>query len=264
MNTTTDSMRRDWDNRARKDAFFYIASWRQDWSEASFFDSGEEDYQRLVAKMLEARGFSPTGKKMLELGCGAGRMTRSFAQRFETVLAFDISAEMLARAKSLQPHAANVKWTLSDGADLLQIADGSVDFVFSYLVLQHLPQEELVKKYIAEMFRVASNGGLCLFQYNGTIRTNMNWKGRAAWSAMDLLWSLRLRGLAKTVAKLFGLDPEMAGKNWHGVALKAATIRAAAQAGGGESIEIFGEDTPMAWCCAAKGVTGAAGPAAKA
>jgi hypothetical protein len=24
-------MQRDWDERARKDAFFYIASWRSDW-----------------------------------------------------------------------------------------------------------------------------------------------------------------------------------------------------------------------------------------
>jgi SAM-dependent methyltransferase len=264
MNTTTDSMRRDWDNRARKDAFFYIASWRQDWNEEAFFDSGEEDYQRLAAKVLEARGFAPEGKRMLELGCGAGRMTRSFAQRFETVFAFDISAEMLARAKVLQPEARNINWILGNGADLAQIADGSVDFVFSYLVLQHLPEEELVKKYIAEMFRVTSTGGLCLFQYNGTVRTNMNWKGRMAWSAMDLLWTVRLRGLAKTVAKIFGLDPEMAGKNWHGVAVKAGTIKEAAQASGGERIEIFGEDTPMAWCCAAKGAAKAAGAAAKA
>jgi SAM-dependent methyltransferase len=253
MNTTTDSMRNDWDNRARKDAFFYIASWRKDWSEESFFESGEEDYQQLVAKVLEARGFAPAGKKMLELGCGAGRMTRAFARRFATVSAFDISAEMLARAKTLQPEAGNTNWVLGNGADLAPIADGSVDFVFSYLVLQHLPQEDLVQKYIAEMFRILSNGGLCLFQYNGTVRTNMNWKGRAAWNAMDMLWTLRLRGLSRMVAKPFGLDPEMAGKNWHGVAVKAGTIRGVAQASGAERIEIFGEDTPMAWCCASKG-----------
>ena len=26
-----ESMRRDWDERARKDAYFYIATWRKDW-----------------------------------------------------------------------------------------------------------------------------------------------------------------------------------------------------------------------------------------
>ena len=29
---TTDLMLQDWDERARKDAFHYIASWRKDWN----------------------------------------------------------------------------------------------------------------------------------------------------------------------------------------------------------------------------------------
>jgi len=36
---TTEFMRQDWDERARKDAFYYIASWRKDWTEESFFQS---------------------------------------------------------------------------------------------------------------------------------------------------------------------------------------------------------------------------------
>lgn len=33
-------MRRDWDERARKNAFHYIAGWNQTWDEQSFFASG--------------------------------------------------------------------------------------------------------------------------------------------------------------------------------------------------------------------------------
>jgi len=84
---TINAMRREWDTRARKDAFHYIASWRKDWDVSAFLKSGEEDYERLVAPVLERLGFSPDGKTMLELGCGAGRMTRSFAGRFGRVLA---------------------------------------------------------------------------------------------------------------------------------------------------------------------------------
>lgn len=247
-----ESMRRDWDSRARKNAFFYIASWRRDWDDDAFFQSGEDDYERLVSGVFKERHFSPIGKSMVELGCGAGRMTRSFAGRFERVLALDISSEMLNRARSLQPLAGNVEWVLSNGADLSSVPNGSVDFVFSYLVLQHLPHEELVRKYISEMFRVLCGGGLCLFQFNGTGRTNMNWKGRAAWDLMDFLWTLHLPSLAKGVGSLLGLDPEMAGKNWHGVALKAAQIVEVVRSSGGEAIGTSGEDTPMAWCHAWK------------
>ena len=68
-----ESMREDWDARARKDAFFYVASWRKEWDVDDFLKSGEEDYQRLVVPFLSRYGFSPEGKTMLELGCGAGR-----------------------------------------------------------------------------------------------------------------------------------------------------------------------------------------------
>src|SRR5580693_5497368 len=108
MTKIAEAMRQDWDERARKDAFYYIASWRKDWDEASFWRSGEEDYQRLVAPRLEACSFSPPGKTMLELGCGAGRMTRSFARRFDSVIAFDVSPEMLSRARALAGDIDNI------------------------------------------------------------------------------------------------------------------------------------------------------------
>ena len=32
----TEGMREDWDTRARKNAFYYIASWRENWNEVFF------------------------------------------------------------------------------------------------------------------------------------------------------------------------------------------------------------------------------------
>ena len=117
----TNLMRQDWDERARKDAFHYIASWKKNWDPDSFFQSGEEDYERFVVTAFNRCHFEPEGKSMLELGCGAGRMTRSFARKFEQVTAFDISAEMLRHAQALNPQAANITWTLGNGTDLSSI-----------------------------------------------------------------------------------------------------------------------------------------------
>src|SRR5205809_863702 len=64
--SATDAMRQDWDERARKDAFHYIASWRKDWSPEAFFQSGEEDYQRLVAPFLSQLRWEPRGKSVLQ------------------------------------------------------------------------------------------------------------------------------------------------------------------------------------------------------
>jgi SAM-dependent methyltransferase len=247
-----ESMRRDWDQRAKKNPYFYIASWRNDWDDTSFFQSGEDDYQKLVAPVLERFHFSPQGKAMLELGCGVGRMTRCFAQKFDRVTGFDVSDEMLDRARELNGTVQNITWILGNGSDLGNIESRSVDFVFSYLVLQHLPAEGLVHEYVREILRVLSDGGICLFQFNGTTEKYMNWKGRLAWSVIDALWAMRLSGASRSVAKTLGMDPEMAGNSWHGVGIRGENVAHTILGAGSETLEMSGVGTPMAWCCARK------------
>jgi ubiquinone/menaquinone biosynthesis C-methylase UbiE len=244
----TESMRQDWDERARKDAFHYIASWRKDWNPESFFQSGEEDYQRLVGQVFERCRWEPGGKTMLELGCGAGRMTRSFAQRFSRVYAFDISTEMLGHAKALFPEASNVDWILGNGMDLSGLGNEAVDFAFSYIVLQHMPEPEFALRYIREMLRVLKPGGMFLFQFNSVRTMTMNWKGRLAWKIVDFPWTLGLRQASRGVATLLGLSPEIAGKSWRGASLNVRTVRETIDTAGGTIEEVAGEETPMTWC----------------
>ena len=194
MNKAKDTMRRDWDERARRDAFHYIASWRTDWDEASFFESGEQDYLRLVHPILRKIQFDSANKAMAEVGCGAGRMTRSFAQRFLSVFAVDISAEMQSRAKQYLGSFSNIRWILSNGETLSDLQSASVDFVFSYLVLQHMPTKEIVFGSIREMLRILRPGGAFLFQFNGSHGPTMNWKGRAISGILDSMASRGLNG----------------------------------------------------------------------
>jgi len=246
---TTDLMRQDWDERARKDAFHYIASWRKDWTPESFFQSGEEDYDRLVAPVFNRIGWNPQGKVMLELGCGAGRMTRSFAQRFSHVHAFDISKEMLGHARVLYPEATNIIWTLANGTDLSDLSDESVDFAFSYIVLQHMPEPSFAIHYIREMLRVLKPGGLFLFQFNSVPQMTMNWKGRLAWGIVDFPWALGFRRVSRGIASLLGLSPDMAGKSWRGASLDVKAVRETIESAGAVVKEMTGENTPMTWCC---------------
>jgi ubiquinone/menaquinone biosynthesis C-methylase UbiE len=245
---TTDLMRQDWDERARKDAFHYIASWRQDWTPESFFQSGEEDYARLAAPVFQECHWEPQGKSLLELGCGAGRMTRSFARRFSHVYAFDISKEMLGHAKALFAEASNVDWILGNGTDLSGLGDEMVDCAFSYIVLQHMPEPAFAHRYIREMLRVLKPGGLFLFQFNSVPQVTMNWKGRLAWGIVDLPWALGFRRASRGVASLLGLSPEIAGKSWRGASLDVRAVRETVEAAGAAVRGMTGEDTPMTWC----------------
>ena len=254
---TTALMRQDWDERARKDAFHYIASWRKDWTPESFFQSGEEDYQRLVAPVLERWQWEPRGKAMLELGCGAGRMTRSFAERFSQVYAFDISNGMLGHAKALFPEASNVEWILGNGTDLSGLGDETVDSAFSYIVLQHMPEPKFAIRYIREMLRVLKPGGMFQFQFNSVPQMTMNWKGRLAWGMVDFPWALGFRQTSRSVASFLGLSPDIAGKSWRGASLGVEMLRETIGAGGAVVEEMVGEKTPMTWCCGLKSRTNA-------
>jgi ubiquinone/menaquinone biosynthesis C-methylase UbiE len=250
----TETMRRDWDYRARKNAFHYIASWREEWDLASFLASGEEDYSKFVPPVLERCGIPRSGRVMVELGCGAGRMTHSFARRYDRVLALDLSSEMLQRAREIHTQNENILWLRVGGADLGCLASGSTDFLFSYLVLQHLPSEGLAFSYIREMLRVLRPGGAFLFQFNGSHKPTMNLRGRLAWGMADALWSTQLLSLSRKTATFFGLDPATVGKSWRGVAISAGCIAALVEANGGQVREMPGEGTTIAWCCGVKKV----------
>ena len=258
MTKAMKTMRRDWDQRARRDAFLYIASWRKDWDEASFFESGEKDYLRVVQPILRKLQFDPANNSMVELGCGAGRMTRSFAQRFQSVTAVDISAEMQSRAKEYLQSFSNVRWVLSNGETLSCVESASVDFVFSYLVLQHMPDKEIVCVSIREMMRILKPGGAFLFQFNGSDQPTMNWKGRAVSAILDGIDSVGLHRASRLFASLVGVDPEMVGKTWRGAALSAAEIADAVRSGEGSPGEFLDADTPLAWCYGRKQLEGSA------
>jgi ubiquinone/menaquinone biosynthesis C-methylase UbiE len=244
----TEMMRRDWEERARRDAFHYIASWKDNWNEESFFASGESDYQRLVEPILAQLGVTPAGSAMAELGCGAGRMTRAFARRFQSVTAIDISEEMQARAKDFLRELANVRWVLSDGVELTNVGTSSVEFVFSYLVLQHYPSSELIAGSIEEMMRILRPGGAFLFQFNGSHRPNMNWRGRFVSAALDGLCSAGLKWFAQSCARVAGIDPEMIGRTWRGVALRSDEVDKMVRDAGGLPAGFQGVDSPLAWC----------------
>jgi ubiquinone/menaquinone biosynthesis C-methylase UbiE len=245
----TQSMRQDWDARARKNAFHYIAAWRTEWDRESFLSSGEEDFERLVAPILSRCRLPVAGNAMLELGCGIGRMTHCFAKRFNRVYAFDISPEMLRQARMIHQDRNNVLWLLSNGADLSCVDSSSMDFVFSYLVLQHLPKESLTLRYVQELIRVLRPGGVFLFQFNSGFDATMNWRGQAAWGIIDSLWSFRLRRASHALAKAFGFDPCAAGSSWRGAPIAAERIEETVRAAGGELRETTGRNTPLTWCC---------------
>jgi len=93
---------------------------------------------------------------VLEIGCGAGRLSHVLAEHFTTVDSLDVSEDMIARARAHSPD--NVRFHQVDGS-VVPLADGSVDAVFTVHVLQHLENPAAVEAYLREAHRVLRPGG---------------------------------------------------------------------------------------------------------
>lgn len=159
------AIRRDWDARARENARAYI-NWPDVANEeGAFFASGRCDYERYVKPFLARMHFDPHDKVALEIGCGIGRLARSMAAEFREYIGVDVSPEMIRKVRSYRIPRATFH-TVS-GADLAEIPAGSVDFVLSFAVFQHVPDKAAIFSYFAETARVLRHGGIFRLHMKG-------------------------------------------------------------------------------------------------
>src|SRR6187399_1371359 len=94
-------MRKDWDQRARENARYYIVDSNNAWSEDEFYALGQMTLNDDILNDMYnvCQGKEPSDMRVLEIGCGAGRVTKALAGLFGNVDAVDVSPEMVALAK---------------------------------------------------------------------------------------------------------------------------------------------------------------------
>lgn len=166
----SERMRAEWDERARENAYHYVASDLSSDSEEEFDRSGRSSTEHAVADDLEriAAGRDPKTMTVLEIGCGAGRMTRHLARIFGHVHAIDVSGEMIAQARARLSGVQNVTLYHTDGIGLSEIGDVELDFALSYIVFQHIPDIEVIRGYIRQVAEKLRPGALLKFQVQGS------------------------------------------------------------------------------------------------
>src|SRR6476661_6140062 len=95
-------MQQDWDARARENARYYVATGNENWTDEEFFASGERTVaEEVLTDMINiCQGKPPGQMKVLEIGCGAGRVTRALSKIFGEVHGVDVSGEMVRLARA--------------------------------------------------------------------------------------------------------------------------------------------------------------------
>jgi 2-polyprenyl-3-methyl-5-hydroxy-6-metoxy-1,4-benzoquinol methylase len=142
---------------------------RATWDEAAASDRLDEFVGDPATAEAELEGLfgrlgaDPRGGVCVEVGCGPGRMTGALAERFDRVVAVDVSDGMLERARAAVT-SPNVDFRLVAGDRLDTVEDTSADTLVCYLVLQHLPEPRVVLRYLAEFARVLTVAGTAFVQ----------------------------------------------------------------------------------------------------
>jgi SAM-dependent methyltransferase len=174
-------MRDDWDQRARENARYYVSTRTMEWSDEEFFASGEVEVseQILNDSWNVYQGKAPAEMRVLEIGCGAGRVTRALANLFGEVHAVDVSGEMVRQAALALSDRPNAFVYQNNGKDLTVVPPLRFDFAFSSIVFQHIPSREVIESYVREVHRLLRPGALFKFQVQGDV--NMKTKPDDTW-----------------------------------------------------------------------------------
>jgi ubiquinone/menaquinone biosynthesis C-methylase UbiE len=160
LNKTYSDVQEHWNEAAKTENFRdYIAQGYN--LEEAFRECGRVCVSKLI-ELLRNYNIPTKGRCLLEIGCGAGRMTEFLVEHFSFVYAVDIAKEMEVRFRERLPNLKHVK-VIGGFEDFNSFASNSIDIVLSDLVFQHNP-EYVVEAFLDEGARILNRGGYYVFQ----------------------------------------------------------------------------------------------------
>lgn len=167
-----DRLKNDWESLAERDALHAVLTdpGKTDgrWNIVEFMATGDAEIG-IVMRHLAGLGCSPDSKgAALDFGCGVGRLTQALARHFASCVGVDISQHMIQRADALNQYA-NCRYVANSDARL-PFSDAGFSFIYSNIVLQHMP-ERLSKGYLKEFVRVLAPGGVLVFGVQDSFAT---------------------------------------------------------------------------------------------
>lgn len=174
-------LRREWDRSGRQRTEAMMHDVHRESTPATWGRSGQ-DFAALTVAALPPERFP----RIVELGCGPGRVTHWLARRYEHVYAVDIAPVMLDHVedgKRAGRIGRNVTTACSDGTAL----DADATGVYSSLVLMHNRRPD-VRAIMAALRSVVGDSGRVAFQmpcYQYPVEPT-SWRHVAQWTRAEL------------------------------------------------------------------------------
>jgi SAM-dependent methyltransferase len=102
---------------------------------------------------------------LVEIACGYGRWTQYLKDLCDRLVAVDLSQECIDACRQRFAGSSNIDYHVTDGKTLDMVADGSVDFVFSFDSLVHADLTVL-DAYLEQMGRKLSPEGSAFIHHS--------------------------------------------------------------------------------------------------
>jgi SAM-dependent methyltransferase len=117
----------------------------------------------------------PTPGRLLDLGCGTGRLCLHFARKGYDCVGVDLSDAMLARAREAACGLA-IQYVQANLVDLAQLPDGSFDYAAClFSTLGMVRGHENRAKVVANAFRLLKPGGRFVLHVHNRFFHGLGW-----------------------------------------------------------------------------------------
>lgn len=106
------------------------------------------------------------GAVVLEIAPGHGRWSNEIVDKCGRLILVDLSPNCIEFCQRRFESLPNVEYLVNDGMSLQGVADGSVDFVWSYDAFVHM-SADVIDRYFSEFRRVLKPGGKAAIHHAG-------------------------------------------------------------------------------------------------
>ncbi len=150
----------------------------------------------------------PTGT-LLEIGPGFGRWTHYLKELAKSIILVDVTDVCIKACRERFTGSSNVVYHVNDGRSLPMIADGSIDFAFSFDSLVHV-EADVIAGYLSELGRTLAPDGIGFIHHSNIGKY-----------AVRLALGRRLPERLSRAVGRFGLGLYLYNEHWRGETMTA-------------------------------------------